>query len=164
MNKKEKRPIGYWTLEKCKEAALQYTTKTMFAINDASAYNRAVKKKWIEDICSHMTGNYTERGFWTYDRYKEEALKYSTRHEFFSKSQCAYKTARKENKLDEVCAHMKRGIPIRKIKWTYEKCKDLASVCKNGREMKMKEAGAETASRRNNWLGEFFPKQICETV
>ena len=44
-----------WTKNECQAVALKYKTRSEFAKNDGGAYNAAFKKKWLEDICSHMT-------------------------------------------------------------------------------------------------------------
>ncbi len=44
--------------------------------------------------------------YWTYERCKEEALKYKSRTEFSIGCYGAYNKARKENWLDDICSHM----------------------------------------------------------
>jgi len=44
-------------------------------------------------------------GYWTYERCKEEALKYMTRGEFAKESK-AYDIAWREKWLDKICSHM----------------------------------------------------------
>lgn len=48
------KPKGYWTKEKCLEAALKYKTKTEFRINESGAYSAARKYGWLNEITSHM--------------------------------------------------------------------------------------------------------------
>lgn len=43
-----------WTYEVCKETALKFKTKKDFLNAHSGAYAAAHKKKWINDICSHM--------------------------------------------------------------------------------------------------------------
>jgi predicted GIY-YIG superfamily endonuclease len=45
---------GYWTKENCQIEALKYKTRTEYAKNNMSAYNKSIKEKWIDDICKHM--------------------------------------------------------------------------------------------------------------
>lgn len=47
-------PNGYWTYEKCHEAALSCKTRGEFQIKYVGAYNAALKNKWLDDVCSHM--------------------------------------------------------------------------------------------------------------
>jgi predicted GIY-YIG superfamily endonuclease len=44
----------YWTKDRCKQEALKYKTKTEFIKGSYSAYQRALAKKWLPEICSHM--------------------------------------------------------------------------------------------------------------
>jgi hypothetical protein len=50
---KTQKPTGYWSFEMCREEALKYNTKYEFKLNSV-AYSAASKKKWINQICSHM--------------------------------------------------------------------------------------------------------------
>jgi len=44
-----------WTYEACKEAALNFKTRGEFDKAHSGAYAAAVRKKWLKDICAHMT-------------------------------------------------------------------------------------------------------------
>jgi len=45
---------GYWTEEKCQEEALKYNTKTEFAKNSSTAYNKSLEMNYLDKFCSHM--------------------------------------------------------------------------------------------------------------
>lgn len=45
---------GYWTKENCHIEALKYKTRTEYAKNNMTSYNKARKEKWLNDICDHM--------------------------------------------------------------------------------------------------------------
>lgn len=45
---------------------------------------------------------------------------------------------------------------VRKLKWTKEKSREVASICKGRFDFKKKYKGAYVASLRNNWLNEFY--------
>jgi hypothetical protein len=45
--------------------------------------------------------------YWTFERCKEEAMKYNKRNVFKLGSNGAYNSARKNGWLDGVCSHMK---------------------------------------------------------
>jgi len=49
-----RKPRGYWTKEKCHEEALKYKYRNKFKINSRSAYTKAQKNKWLDEMCSHM--------------------------------------------------------------------------------------------------------------
>lgn len=43
-----------WTMEKCHEEALKYSSKREFRQNSKRAYVKALNSKWMFEICSHM--------------------------------------------------------------------------------------------------------------
>ena len=45
---------NHWTKEKCHEEALKYNTKSKLYYGNASVYQKAILKGWLNDICSHM--------------------------------------------------------------------------------------------------------------
>lgn len=45
----------YWIFDKCKEEALNYNSRFEFQKNNISAYKKAWKEGWLDEICSHMT-------------------------------------------------------------------------------------------------------------
>ena len=100
------KPDGYWTLETCKNEALKYSSRKELEKGSSSAYSKALKEGWIDEICMHMTPNHKPYGYWTLETCKNEALKYSSRNEFKKGSGGALNRARQEKWLDEICMHM----------------------------------------------------------
>ena len=47
-------PNGWWTPERCVEDARQYATKSEWAKNSASAYQKARRVGWLEECTAHM--------------------------------------------------------------------------------------------------------------
>lgn len=45
---------NYYTKERCTQLALECKSKSEFRQKHNSAYQRAYKKKWLDEICSHM--------------------------------------------------------------------------------------------------------------
>ncbi|HHF0554681.1 GIY-YIG nuclease family protein [Vibrio alginolyticus] len=103
------KPSGYWNQEKCAQEALNYKTRLSFQKSCEAAYTSARKNGWLDEICNHMIEVQKRRGYWTKDRCMREALKCETRSEFSINHNGAYKVARREGWLDEICAHM---IPV----------------------------------------------------
>ena len=54
MNRKKKKPFGYYTFEKCKELALCCNTKKEFYTKYPTAYKKVCSMKCIDDITKHM--------------------------------------------------------------------------------------------------------------
>jgi len=102
----KRKPLEYWTKERCKEEALKYTTKKEFRENNRTIYNASYYYKWLDEICSHMISFSKPKGYWTKQRCKEEALKYTTRKEFEEKSPSACGKARDLKFMNEICSHM----------------------------------------------------------
>ena len=100
------KPNGYWTLERCREEALKYKTRTKFRKGGPTAYGVVCKNKWLDEVCSHMSSLIKPTGYWTLERCRKEALKYKTRTKFSKGCISAYNAAHKNGWLDEVCAHM----------------------------------------------------------
>ena len=71
---------NYWNFENCKLEALKYKTRTNFKEKSRSAYNSALRNKWLDEICKHM--NYVKRypfGYWTKEKCHEKALLYNSK-------------------------------------------------------------------------------------
>ena len=100
-----KKHNGYWTKERCQNEALKYETKKDFRDNNNNIYNISSKNKWLDEICSHMTETKKPKGYWTYERCKDEALKYETRSSYNQGSK-SYQIALKNKWLDDICSHM----------------------------------------------------------
>jgi hypothetical protein len=84
-----RKPVGYWTKEKCQEEALKYKTKKEFQKN-SSAYGISAKNKWINEVCSHMLEIKKPKNYWTKEKCQKEALKYRTKNEFKDNSLSCY--------------------------------------------------------------------------
>ena len=147
------KPRNYWTKDKCQEEALKYNNRMDFRVHSASAYQKSIQNKWLNDICSHMTLYYKPNGYWTKERCQEEALKYISKKEFNKKSRMVYKTSMENKWLGDICSHM---VQIHKPKnyWTKENCKNVALLCKTKSEFQHIYGGAYRKSRTKGWLGE----------
>jgi hypothetical protein len=93
------------TYDYCKQTAKKYTERKIFFDKDASAYIKAQRNGWLDDICKHMTPVSVTRSRgkvkWTYETCKTEASKYDKRNEFQRGSQRAYKISCKNKWMDE---------------------------------------------------------------
>jgi predicted GIY-YIG superfamily endonuclease len=147
-----------WTFEKCQEEALKYKTKTDFQKNNSSAYKSALKNVWLVEICSHMIKK-EHAIYWTYEKCKEEALKYITRSDFYFKSIGAYGASVKNKWLNDICLHM---IEIHKPKgyWTKEKCTEEASKYLIRSEFHKCSTCAYNSALRNNWLNDICSHMV----
>ena len=155
---------GYWDYEHCLEEAKKFKTKIEFEKGSPSAYSRSKKEGWIKNYTWFEDGRLIEsekRRIWNYDSCYDLAKSCKMKSEMNKKSNAAYRAAKKNNWIkdytwflsDEEIRHQKR--PSR-VKWPYEKCKEIALTCKTLKEFREKSSdSAYTIARRNGWLDEF---------
>lgn len=91
------------------------------------------------------------RGYWTFERCKEEALKYETRVAFKNTNPSAYGAARKKGWINKVCCHMSR---LRRINGCYTKsvCQHIALQAKSRTEFAKLNKAAYMVACTNGWL------------
>lgn len=105
-----KKAPNHWTLERCQEEALKYTTRYEWTSEHTASYSRAHKNGWLDQCCSHMTEIIKPKRYWTLERCKEEALKYNTRNEWRKKHNNSYSAASAKGLVDQCCSHMADGL------------------------------------------------------
>jgi hypothetical protein len=150
---KLKKSEFYWTKERCIESALEYNRRNEWRHKKPLAYKIARKNGWFDECTAHMGKLKKSEFYWTKEKCFESALEYNRRTHWMQKRPLAYKTARKNNWLEECTAHMEN---LRKMKsyWTKEKCIESAMKYKRKYEWRKKEKGAYYAARENNWFEE----------
>ena len=95
------------SIEDCKIESLKYNNPTDFKRNSNIHYNMCVRNKWLKEVCSHMTGGRKYKGYWSFEKCKETALKYIDKLSFNKNDNIAYNTSHKNGWLDQICNHMK---------------------------------------------------------
>ena len=150
MEKKEKKPAGYWDYEHCKEEANKYSSKSEFQKGNGTAYAVARKKRWINDwFGNKINPNNT----WTKERCKEEALKYNTIKDFRANSAVAYGVACRNKWIKDYT--WLKATKVSKLFWTKEKCYDLALGCKTRTELRKKSSKAYASALKNEWFDDY---------
>ena len=48
------KPNGYWTYDNIRKESLNFDNRADFKKDSITAYNRAMKNGWLNDVCSHM--------------------------------------------------------------------------------------------------------------
>lgn len=147
-----KMPMGYWTLEKCKEDALNYKTRTEWEKNTRSAYNAAKKNGWFDECTAHMI-EYRKPDY-TLETCKEDALKYKTRNEWSVNSKSAYGAACNNNWLDICTSHMKYINRPNGYWNNKERCIESAKQYNTRTEWIDKNSAAYRNALKNGWLDE----------
>jgi hypothetical protein len=101
----KRKPKNYWTYDRVEEEAKKYNRISEFRKGSESAYGKAFRSGWLDDVTKHMVQVIKPRGYWTYDRVEEEAKKYNTRSEFKRANRSAYNRAYKNGWIDDVTKH-----------------------------------------------------------
>jgi predicted GIY-YIG superfamily endonuclease len=94
-----------WDKETIKIIASNYKTRNEFKHGNINAYTAARKKKWLNDVCSHMISG---KIYWTKDKIVEISKKYKTLFDFRKYDLVVYKRASANGWLEEICKHMSR--------------------------------------------------------
>jgi hypothetical protein len=145
--------ISDYTKEDCLEVALRYKYRCEFKENHYSLYSHSIKMGWRKDITKHLVHK-PRNVYWTYERCKEEALKYNKRDDIriYAKG-CS--NAIYENKWFELLPPP----TTRKSKWTYENSLEESKKYKSRYDFKNGCKSAYEVSRINKWLDTFYPKK-----
>jgi len=109
------KPSGYWTLDKCKEDGLKYKTRIEWKKCHPHVYRITCRNGWIEECCVHMEKITLPRGYWTFEKCKEDALKYKTKIEWRANSP-GYDAAVRKEWYKECCTHMTSGYKEEQLK------------------------------------------------
>jgi len=151
MEKKKRKPNGYWTKERCHEEALKYDKRSDFNRYSHTPYMKSLNNGWLDDFCKHMKVFQKPNGYWTYEKCKEEASKYDNKKDFLNNSSTAHKKAQLNGWMRDICGHMNRKV------WTHEKVENEAKKYSKRNEFKKKSGGAFNYAKRHNILN-----NICE--
>ena len=148
---------GYWNKKDfCKNEALKYNSKAHFHKNSSSAYNSARRNNWLDEICSHMTGGHKSCNYWTFEKCKDEALKYEYKADFRKKSGSAYVIAKNKGWLKSISTHFKKVKNTDGYWNNKELCMETAKLFDNRTEFNEKSKGCFDACKRYGWLEEAY--------
>jgi|LakMenE18May11ns_1017448.scaffolds.fasta_scaffold9890823_2 predicted GIY-YIG superfamily endonuclease len=102
-------PKGFWLdKEDLRKEALKYTTRKDFRTKSPLAYRWALKYDLFGDTITHLGPKLDRKpsGYWTKEKVQKEALKYTTKKEFFEKSSQAANWAKANGFIPEITKHM----------------------------------------------------------
>ena len=143
--------VQHWTKERCQEEAYKYKTRKDFQKGCRGAYAAAYRNKWLDEICSHMERPTSSNRYWTIEKCREEALKYTTRKDFQGGSGGAYNAATKMGLLDTICAHMPRTNKPAGY-WTKAQCIKEARKNRTMSAFRKNCPSAFSIAWRNGWI------------
>ena len=137
-----------WNYDDCKKTIAQYNSLMEFRTKEKSMYIGILKNNWKE-LLSALEYVFRENGYWTYERCKEEALKYKTKKDFRENSH-AHDVIKKNNWWGELCSHITS--PNRDWGfYTYDNCKILALKYNTRTDMDNGEPLAYRNILENKW-------------
>jgi hypothetical protein len=110
-----------WTKEKCKLISDNYNLLGDFIKKEPKVYDAIRSKKWLNELCSHMTRKLKSKGYWTKEKCLEESLKYNTKTEWMKNSRSSYSAAHKNKWADYCSSHMvKLGTNQNRVIYSFE--------------------------------------------
>ena len=130
------------------EESKKYISKSQFKYNSSGAYYVACVNGWLDKM-PWLKKAIWPKHKWTKDAVFEEAKKYSTRKEFKKGCETAYKSALKNDWLNE----MEWLKIVGNIKWTKDAVFEESRKYKTRGEFQ-KNSGAYRAALRNKWIDE----------
>ena len=141
-----------WTKEACRELASKCRTRTEMKRISNSAYKRAIKYGWLDDILPPMKKS--GWGKWqSKDNCRKVARKCKSKSEMQKRFSKAYMNSVGNNWIDEFFPKAKthRG----KVFWNKENCRKEAEKYDNITDFSKKSSRAYRVSLDNGWLDEF---------
>lgn len=155
---RKQKPSGYWTKETCFEEAKKYTSRNEFKRNSGSAYNVALKNKWISQYIwfSNTLDLLSVPKKWTEEACMQEAKKYKTKNDFVLNSASAYGAARQNGWIKNY-TWLKAGKKPNGY-WNHDRCKEEAAKYENRTKFCKGSPAAFDSSAKHQWLDEFFLK------
>ena len=148
-----------WSKEAVANEALKYRSRKSFSKGSGGAYSAALKKGWIDEVCSHMKQLRKPPHYWTKEKCLKEAQKYSTKAEFSKKASSPYSIAAKNGWLQSCCEHMISHEVLR-IKWTFDACKKESLKYRTKIDWKTKGENSYSAACRKGWLPELTKHMV----
>lgn len=151
-----RKPNGYWTFERCYAEAKKYITKKDFQRYSQTAYSISNRKGWGKHF-SWLSSAKGRVSKWTQEKcfWAAKQCRYAT--EFYRKFNSAYWMAKKNgwDKNYDWFENTGRIISLKKTKWTYDACIEVAKKCRTMHEFMDRYPFVYIKCREKNWLDDF---------
>ena len=152
--------VGYmvkkWNKKSCRQEALKHKKLKDFRKQSATAYNTAVKNKWI-DSYKWLKTDVHKNGYWSYEKCYEEAKKYTRRIDFQKGCGSAYDKALKEKWINDYnwfCP----SVSVKK--YNYEYTYNLAKKYCKLSDFRKEYGRAYSVAKKNNWIPDYTWMEI----
>ena len=139
------------TKHECHLDALKFSTRQSFSRQSNSSYKIASRHGWLDEICSHMEEIIKPKGYWTFEKCKQEAIKFNSRMEFKDNNSSAYSIAVNNKWIDRICSHMSEDSKPDGY-WALKKCIETAKKYEFRNEFRKNESSAYSIIKKNKWL------------
>ncbi len=141
-----------WNKKSVINTAKLYKYYSKFNDDHNGAVMYATRNGFLDEATSHLI----KETQWDLEKVKEVAKLYKTRRKFaLSKDKNAWQWARRNKKLDEVCAHMPKHINEVSKETIYQ----IAKNCKNPTALFNIKNSYYRKAKKEGWLKEWFPKK-----
>lgn len=154
---------GKWSRNKCFEESKKYNSRADFFNNSSSAYQKALKEGWLDEMTWLSNTHRYTRGYWkNKEHVMEEAKKYASKKEFEENSHSAFLAAHRYGFIKEMNWLVKQK-QHGKNYWNHEHIKEEASKYKTKTQFANGNRPAYNAARRLNFIEKLFPNKIKQT-
>jgi hypothetical protein len=144
-----------YTYDYCKEVYSKYDSINDILTKEKSAYNAAIRNNWHKELSVGKLKYKSNRSKWTFEKVRNEALKYNSIKDFATGNRAAYFKAVYSKWLLQVIDHMDGGY----TKWTLDKIVDVLKNHQPSNWYKIKECKAPLAYiKRHNLQNELEEK------
>jgi len=151
------RNIGIYTKTDVVASAAKYSTIRDWRASEESAYNKALKMKWLGEVTGHMTRLKKESGHWTKETINTSAKEFQSQTAWKKAHGGAWSKAVQMGWIQEVCAHMD-FMDESKIKpqgyWTKTRVLESAKNYKTQAEWNKAETSAVGVANKKGWIQE----------
>lgn len=135
-----------WTMESCREIALQYSRRADWSNGHQASYAAAKRNGWFEQCVAHISDGNKQ---WTKDECVAAAADYKNRNAFKRGNPSAYSAALYNKWVEDCCGHMEYMHTHRSL----EHCKrDALKYLTMNRWKKGPDRNSYFVARRNEWL------------
>lgn len=147
---------GKWNKNKCIEESKKYSSRGEFFLHSSSAYQKALKEGWIDEMTWLTKTERLPRGYWkNRENVINEAKKYTSKEEFQKKNISAFLAAHRYGYMDDITWLIKQK-QHKKGYWTYENIEKEAIKYKTKSEFKAKSPFVYTKALKLGIIDDFF--------
>lgn len=146
--------IKKYDFNTCVNEAKKYKTKKEFIKKSPQFYSAIIQNDFIDELYIILGWKKKLINYWTFEKCKEEALKFDSLKKFTKNSKSCYKFSYKNGFLTEITKHMKKR--FNRGYWTFEQCMEEAKKHNSKTDFKINSNGAYNSCRRNKWLTKIY--------